>query len=351
MGKLKTKSKAKPKAVKASLSSSKPINPFGDGEDEDGNDNDDDDDDEGLAFGGKRKRPALLSFEQAESPNKQPSARSKKRRKRWDNAPDPVASTTDNDGKTNGKKADGEDDALDAFMEELTSGAMGSVVRQETDGKGLGVSGSSGNVITPDQLTSTNAATNPTKGNEEEEEKARRQFIEALKSAPAIKSEGNDGDSNANGGKEPSQEQGGPNRPAQLASEVRTEKKAREDRLKELEREAEAARTSAFAAAAPEFGRLYNDAEGGVMEEAERTLNAARAAPNALEVLAELNKKKELKAVDHSMVDYIPFKKNIYIVPRSLAKVKGDELVNRRAKLKVRVRGQGAPAPVSSFGE
>jgi ATP-dependent RNA helicase DDX46/PRP5 len=73
------------------------------------------------------------------------------------------------------------------------------------------------------------------------------------------------------------------------------------------------------------------------------------AAPDALQVLAELNKKKELKSVDHSKVDYLPFKKNLYIVPRALAKLSSDDVADLRAKLKVKVRGHGAPAPVSSF--
>jgi ATP-dependent helicase YprA (DUF1998 family) len=134
-----------------------------------------------------------------------------------------------------------------------------------------------------------------------------------------------------------------------LAAEVRSEKNRREQRLRELERKAEEARNMAEAAGAPELGRLYNDAEGGVMEEAERNLDAAMAAPDALQVLAELNKKKELKAVDHSKVDYIEVNKNLYIVPRALANLKSDEVANLRGKLKVKVRGNGAPTPVSSF--
>jgi hypothetical protein len=171
---------------------------------------------------------------------------------------------------------------------------------------------------------------------DEEEEKARRAFIEALKSAPAV------------GGAEEEVLVEETKKP-ELAAEVRSEKQRREQRLKELEREAEAARQSAQAAGAPELGRLYNDVEGGVMEEAERNLDAAMAAPDALTVLAELNKKKELKAVDHSKVDYIDFQKNLYVVPRALASLSNDEVLNLRAKLKVRVRGHGAPAPVSTF--
>lgn len=297
---------------------------------------------------------------------KRPSKRRKKG-SRWDNAPDPPATSTD----------DGVSDALDSFMERLEDGALGSIATQQPKATlSVNVAGSmmrlpkaapqggqttplSGGIITPEQLelmsrkkkkpkpadalytpsdweSDSNAASEP-ETEDEEEEKARRQFIEALKSAPNPNPVAEKDDL--------------PNRPAQLAAEVKTEKQRREERLKELEREAEAARNSAEAAAAPDFGRLYNDVEGGVMEEAERNLDAALAAPNALEVLAELNKKKELKAVDHSQVDYITFKKNIYIVPRALAKMTGDELTNRRAKLKVRVRGKGAPAPVSSFAE
>lgn len=135
----------------------------------------------------------------------------------------------------------------------------------------------------------------------------------------------------------------------ELAAEVRSERQRKEQRLKDLEREAEEARQSAQAAGDPDLGRLYNDVEGGVMEEAERNLDAAMAAPDALTVLAEINKKKELKAVDHSQMDYIDFQKNLYVVPRSLASLSNDEILNLRGKMKVRVRGHGAPAPVTTF--
>ena len=134
-----------------------------------------------------------------------------------------------------------------------------------------------------------------------------------------------------------------------LAAEVKNEKLRKEQVLKELENEAEQARVLAVQSEAPDFGRLYNESEGGIMEEAERNLGAAMAAPDALQVLAEINKKKELKNIDHSQIDYIPFKKNLYIVPRQLANLSNDELVNLRAKLKIKVRGHGAPAPIPSF--
>lgn len=169
----------------------------------------------------------------------------------------------------------------------------------------------------------------------EDEEQARRAFIEALKkSSTKAENEIDDADYIS--------------KPL-LAAEVKNEKQRREQKFKDLEREAKVARSKAEQLATPELGRLYNDLEGGIMEEAERNLGSAMAAPDALEVLTELNKKKELKSVDHSKVDYIPFKKNLYIVPRALANLSNDDLADLKGKFRIRVRGKGAPAPVSSF--
>ncbi|KAL3937509.1 MAG: hypothetical protein SGBAC_007401 [Bacillariaceae sp.] len=350
----------------------KPINPFG---------TVDDDDDESDDEGNRRGKLSLgLGFSLEEDKKEEDPEPAPKRRKRgrWD-------SREDERKPSPAKKTVG--DALDKFMEKLEAGAMGSVTTQvsETNGQEMlsidvggsmmrvpklaksdPVTHSSGGVITADQLaklsstkksSSSSSSKSATKdpdalytasdwesdqqgGNtsasepetdDEEEEKARRAFIEALKSTPGPATEADVEESS---------------KPT-LAAEVKSEKQRRENRLKELEREAGEARTNA--AAAPEFGRLYNDSEGGVMEEAERNLDAAMAAPDALQVLAELNKKKELKAVDHSQVEYIDFKKNLYIVPRVLAKLSEDEVANIRGKLKVKVRGHGAPAPVSTF--
>jgi ATP-dependent RNA helicase DDX46/PRP5 len=169
---------------------------------------------------------------------------------------------------------------------------------------------------------------------DEEEERARRAFIEALKrtEAPPASSrpEAHDDD-------------------YETKSEVKSEKERREDALKSLEREADQIRKSAHVAV--DTGRLYNDLEDGVMEEAERTLAALNAAPDALEVLAEMNKKKELRSVDHASVEYLPIRKNLYLVPPSLARLSSLEVAERRAKLGVKVRGRGAPAPVETFRE
>jgi len=180
---------------------------------------------------------------------------------------------------------------------------------------------------------SRNQSTNKNGIDDDKEEKARRTLIEAIKNTSTLQRVENPHNAAI----------------ATTHSELKSEKQRREERLKNLQNEAmEAARASATQ---PDIGRIYNDMDGGVMEEAERTLDILNAAPDALEVLAELNKKKELKAVDHGAMEYFPIRKNIYIVPRSLVNLSNDDIMERRAMLKVRVRGQGVPAPISTFAE
>mmetsp|Transcript_21628 Transcript_21628/g.46767 ORF Transcript_21628/g.46767 Transcript_21628/m.46767 type:complete len:579 (+) Transcript_21628:452-2188(+) len=171
----------------------------------------------------------------------------------------------------------------------------------------------------------------------EEEEKARRAFLEALKKTAPITTATT------------SEHAVATTVAPQIKSEVLSEKHRREQRIRDLETEALTARKNATAET--DFGRMYNDADGGVMEEAERNLAAVTAAPDALEVLAELNKKKELKAVDHGRIDYLQIRKNLFVVPRSLANLSEGAVDERRAELHIRVRGKGAPAPVGTFRE
>jgi len=330
------------------------------------------------------KRPLITDFSEdiPKEDNQQRQAKKKQKTGRWDKKEEGSSATS-----SSAPAGGNEPDALDQFMNKLhTQFGQVKTTVGSADDLSIQVSGSmasqtqrspkfsavSGGVITADQLESLGASSKsksssnkgkisdsdnltgeakyspkdwmsdvPSSDTEDEqnEEEARRALIEALKSASVPSSQANE-----------EEKEVGLSRPAQLASEVRSEKSRREFRMKELERQAEEARMSAEAAAAPELGRLFmDDTDGGVMEEAERDLEAAKAAPDALTVLAELNKKKELKAVDHSQIDYIPFQKNLYRVPRELSELSNEEVVSRRAKLKVRVRGHGAPAPVSSF--
>jgi hypothetical protein len=252
----------------------------------------------------------------------------KKRRGRWDQ-------------QTNANSV--ERDALDLFMDQLEAGAVGEITTGNTTDTTftIDVSGSMtapvslrnntlvGTKKSSEQLpkyTSKDWLSDSGASDDEQEEEARRKLIEALKAAPVPMTDD-----------------------PPLAAHVKSEKKLRQDRLRQLEQQAAEARLSAEQAAAPELGRLYVE-DGSVMEEAERNWEAMQAAPDALAVLAELNKKKELKAADQ-LSDYIPFTKNLYRVPRSLATMTNDQICNARAKLHVRVRGQGAPAPVTTFEE
>ena len=354
------------------------VNAFGgSGGESDPPSDDDDDDATGPSsqkqLSRKRNRPLdMLSLTDdaplaasAASPttSSETTIRSKKK-KRWDAKANGAESSNKMNSESTHKGED--EDALDRFMDQLQSSELKHIVTKELSievsgtmiqkvAKGGGTPSShpsplfqpSGGIITAEQLSIYDKPQYTPSDwmsdggvSDEEEEQARRAMIEALKAEPVVPlvsaNERDDDD---------------PTRPAQLAAEVKTEKSRREEEMRRLERQAEEARQLAEQAAAPEVGRLFNDVESGVMEEAERYLSAAQAAPDALQVLAELNKKKELSAVDHSTIDYLPFTKNLYRVPRGLAKLSNEEVISRRAKLKVRVRGHGAPAPVSSFEE
>jgi len=92
------------------------------------------------------------------------------------------------------------------------------------------------------------------------------------------------------------------------------------------------------------LGIMYKD-EGDVFDE--QFLDEK----SALELLEEHKRGKELKQVDHATINYLPFRKNLYIVPRALAKLNADELQLMRDELDVKVRGHGCPAPVQTWDQ
>ena len=65
--------------------------------------------------------------------------------------------------------------------------------------------------------------------------------------------------------------------------------------------------------------------------------------------MEDSKKGKELKPVDHSKIEYLSFRKNLYIVPRALARLTEAEINERREDLSIKVRGKGCPAPVESW--
>ncbi|KAH8067932.1 helicase [Aureococcus anophagefferens] len=95
-----------------------------------------------------------------------------------------------------------------------------------------------------------------------------------------------------------------------------------------------------------ELGRCFAD-DGDVMEEGERR----RAERSALEVFAEQLKKKELKPVDHARENYVKIRKNFYVVPRALGALSAADVALRRDADEIKVRGQGCPPPIETWGQ
>ena len=55
--------------------------------------------------------------------------------------------------------------------------------------------------------------------------------------------------------------------------------------------------------------------------------------------------------MDHSTIEYQPFRKNLYIVPRAIANLTPEQVAERREVLTVKVRGKQCPAPVETWGQ
>lgn len=99
-----------------------------------------------------------------------------------------------------------------------------------------------------------------------------------------------------------------------------------------------------FAKNSGNLGRVFAG-EGDVVgeEEIEETKKSA------LELLEEQKKGKELKAIDHSKQEYMPFRKNLYVVPRAVSRLTVEEVKSKRDVLNIVVRGKGCPAPVDTW--
>lgn len=63
--------------------------------------------------------------------------------------------------------------------------------------------------------------------------------------------------------------------------------------------------------------------------------------------LKSMKKEKELSVVDHSQVDYMPFEKNFYVVPDSIAALTEEEVAALRLEMDgIRVTGANVPSPI-----
>jgi ATP-dependent RNA helicase DDX46/PRP5 len=134
---------------------------------------------------------------------------------------------------------------------------------------------------------------------EEREEQERKEFIEAIRAARA-------------------------------AEEATREKLLKREEVAEKSKE--------------QLGRVFAS-EGDMIDE----VDVEEKKKSALELLEESKKGKELKPVDHAAIEYIPFRKNLYIVPRALSRLTEAEVVERREDLQIKVRGKGCPCPVDNW--
>jgi len=61
-------------------------------------------------------------------------------------------------------------------------------------------------------------------------------------------------------------------------------------------------------------------------------------------------KKRELPTVDHSKIEYEPFKSNLYIETPQIASMTDAEVETYRAELEgIKIRGQNCPKPIKTW--
>jgi hypothetical protein len=81
-----------------------------------------------------------------------------------------------------------------------------------------------------------------------------------------------------------------------------------------------------------QLGRLFAS-DGDMIEETEVYAKKR----SALEIIEEAKKAKELKAVDHSQITYMPFRKNLFIVPKALGRLSEGDVAAKREDLQIKV--------------
>lgn len=96
-----------------------------------------------------------------------------------------------------------------------------------------------------------------------------------------------------------------------------------------------------------EIGRVF-ETDGDVMEDSDLYGEKEK---SALEILEDKKRGKEIKQLDHGKIEYLPFRKNLYIVPRTLSKLTEEEKNDRREDLQIKVRGKGCPALVDDWDQ
>ena len=67
------------------------------------------------------------------------------------------------------------------------------------------------------------------------------------------------------------------------------------------------------------------------------------------ESVPEIKKRKTIKSIDHSTINYMPFRKHFYLEAPELRALAYDSVSRLRTHMEIRVRGKGCPSPISEW--
>ncbi|KAG7383107.1 putative ATP-dependent RNA helicase ddx46 [Phytophthora pseudosyringae] len=94
-------------------------------------------------------------------------------------------------------------------------------------------------------------------------------------------------------------------------------------------------------------GRIYQGFEEDIIGEDSELVDHR----SALEILQEQQKKKEIKPVDHAKMNYLPFQKKFYVVPKEIKDLSEEEVEAQRKESEIKVRGKSCPRPLQKWAQ
>ncbi|ETP36376.1 hypothetical protein, variant 3 [Phytophthora nicotianae P10297] len=92
-------------------------------------------------------------------------------------------------------------------------------------------------------------------------------------------------------------------------------------------------------------GRIYQGFEEDIIGEDSELMDQR----SALEILQDQQKKKEIKPVDHSKMNYLPFQKKFYVAPKEIKDLSEEDMEAQRKESEIKVRGKNCPRPLQKW--
>mmetsp|Transcript_83979 Transcript_83979/g.246261 ORF Transcript_83979/g.246261 Transcript_83979/m.246261 type:complete len:1529 (+) Transcript_83979:240-4826(+) len=134
-----------------------------------------------------------------------------------------------------------------------------------------------------------------------------------------------------------------------LVKVVETKKEKRRKRREAKEAEARAKDAAAKVKAREGFG--HEEEEERMESDPDRSEDSSEEEQESyFDLVKRFTTKKTLPAVDHSTIDYVPFRKNIYIQVNEITNMKDHEVEDmRQTNGDIHVRGKHCPRPIKSF--